>query len=121
MAHFNPADTSPVLILDDQATSRTILAQVVRSIGSGIKVQEESSPSSALVWAATHTAGLVLVDYLMPDMNGIDFICLLRQVTGYQHVPVIMITINCALPQSSDPAATTVDSGRQKPVAGDLG
>ncbi|WP_434782397.1 HD domain-containing phosphohydrolase [Ferrovum myxofaciens] len=93
MAHFNPADTSPVLILDDQATSRTILAQVVRSIGSGIKVQEESSPSSALVWAATHTAGLVLVDYLMPDMNGIDFICLLRQVPGYQHVPVIMITI----------------------------
>ncbi|NDU85134.1 MAG: response regulator [Ferrovum sp.] len=95
MPHYLASDptTSRVLVLDDQATSRTILAQVVRSISTNIQVREESSPAVALAWAATHTANLVLVDYLMPGMNGIEFIRCLRQVPGYQHVPVIMITI----------------------------
>lgn len=93
MTDFNLPDTSAVLILDDQATSRTILAQIVRGIGSGIKVQEETTPSAALAWAATHPADLVLADYLMPDMNGVEFIGRLRQLPGYQHVPVVMVTI----------------------------
>lgn len=93
MANFNLPVTSTVLILDDQATSRTILAQVVRGIGSGIIVQEETSPSAALAWAVAHPADLVLADYLMPDMNGVEFIKRLRLLPGYQLVPVIMITI----------------------------
>lgn len=93
MTNFNMPATSTVLILDDQATSRTILAQVVRGIGTGISVQEETSPSAALAWAAAHSADLVLADYLMPDMNGVEFISRLRQLPGYQHVPVVMVTI----------------------------
>lgn len=93
MNNFNLPDTSAVLILDDQATSRTILAQVVRGIGSGIRIQEETTPSAALAWAAAHPADLVLADYLMPDMNGVEFINRLRQLPGYQHVPVVMVTI----------------------------
>ncbi|WP_297481460.1 HD domain-containing phosphohydrolase [Ferrovum sp.] len=114
----NPVDTaaSAVLILDDQATSRTILAQVVRSIGAEIQVREESSPSAALAWAATHAAGLVLVDYLMPGMNGIDFIRLLRQVPGYQHVPVIMITIKRDMETRHEALDAGVTDFLSKPV-----
>jgi two-component system response regulator RpfG len=93
MANFNLPGTSAVLILDDQATSRTILSQVVSGIGPGIKVQEETMPSAALAWAAAHPADLVLADYLMPGMNGVEFISRLRQLPGYEYVPVIMITI----------------------------
>src|SRR5271169_1247450 len=91
MNYFNLPDTNVVLILDDQLTSRAILSQVVRGISSNLTLQEETSPSSALVWANTHTADLVLADYQMPGMNGIEFIRRLRQLPGYQHVPVIMI------------------------------
>ncbi|MHB1245915.1 MAG: HD domain-containing phosphohydrolase [Sulfuriferula sp.] len=93
MTNFDLPATGTVLILDDQATSRTILAQVVRGIGPGITVHEETSPSAALAWAVTHRADLVLADYLMPDMNGVEFIERLRLLPGYQLVPVIMITI----------------------------
>ncbi len=93
MTNFNLPATGTVLILDDQATSRTILAQVVRGIGPDITVQEETSPSAALAWAVTHPADLVLADYLMPDMNGVEFIKRLRLLPGYELVPVIMITI----------------------------
>jgi two-component system, response regulator RpfG len=90
----NLSDTNTVLVLDDQLTSRSILAQVVRGISPNITLKEEASPSTALAWAATHIADLVLVDYLMPGMNGVDFVRRLRQLPGYEHVPVIMITIS---------------------------
>ena len=94
MTHFNFSTTgTTVLILDDQGTSRAILTQIVRGLGSGLQVQEETTPDSALAWTGMHIADLVLVDYVMPGMNGIDFIQRLRQIAGYEHVPVIMITI----------------------------
>jgi two-component system response regulator RpfG len=82
-----------VLVVDDQPTSRTILAQVVRSINPSIAVVEKSNPEQALEWATEHTTNLVFVDYLMPEMNGIDFVRLLKKLPGYESVPVIMITI----------------------------
>ena len=94
MSSLSLPGANTVLVLDDQKTSRTILAQVVRGINSNITLQEETSPTSALSWAANHIADLVLVDYLMPDMNGIEFVRRLRQLPGYEHVPVIMITIH---------------------------
>jgi two-component system response regulator RpfG len=82
-----------VLIVDDQSTSRAILAQVVRSINPKITVAEKSNPEEALVWAAEHIADLVFVDYLMPEMNGIEFVRLLKMLPQYEYVPVMMITI----------------------------
>lgn len=93
MTLLTPSTTRTVLILDDQGTSRAILAQIVRGLGAGLLIQETTSPESALTWADTDIADLVLVDYVMPGMNGIEFIQRLRQVPGYEHVPVIMITI----------------------------
>lgn len=93
MTLLTPSTTRTVLILDDQGTSRAILAQIVRGLGAGLLIQETTSPESALTWAGTDIADLVLVDYVMPGMNGIEFIQRLRQVPGYEHVPVIMITI----------------------------
>ena len=93
MTLLTPSTTRTVLILDDQGTSRAILAQIVRGLGAGLLIQETTAPESALTWADTDIADLVLVDYVMPGMNGIEFIQRLRQVPGYEHVPVIMITI----------------------------
>ena len=86
-------DDCSVLIVDDQSTSRTILSHVVRSINPKIKVIEKTNPELALEWATQHTAELVFVDYVMPEMNGIDFVRLLKTLPSYEAVPVIMITI----------------------------
>jgi two-component system, response regulator RpfG len=79
--------------VDDQSTSRTILTHVVKSINSKIKVIEKTNPETALEWATEHTADLVFVDYVMPEMNGTDFVRLLKTLPQYESVPVIMITI----------------------------
>jgi two-component system, response regulator RpfG len=86
-------DDCCVLNIDDQSTSRAILTQVIKSINPKIKVIEKSNPEEALEWATENKADLVFVDYLMPEMNGVDFVRLLKTVPSYESVPVIMITI----------------------------
>jgi two-component system response regulator RpfG len=86
-------DDCNVLIVDDQATSRIILAHVIKSINPNTKVIEKNNPENALEWATEHTADLVLVDYVMPEMNGVDFVRLLKTLPKYESVPVIMITV----------------------------
>jgi len=34
----------------------------------------------------------VLVDYMMPDMDGIELVGRLRSLPGYEHVPIVMVT-----------------------------
>ena len=77
-------DNCSVLIVDDQSTSRTILTHVVKSINAKIKVIEKTNPEEALEWATEHTANLVFVDYVMPEMNGIDFARLLKTLPHYE-------------------------------------
>jgi two-component system response regulator RpfG len=100
-------DDCTVLIVDDQSTSRTILSHVVKSINSKIKVVEKTNPEQALEWATEHKADLVFVDYVMPEMNGTDFVRLLKTLPQYEPVPVIMITIK----KDADTRYAALDAG----------
>jgi two-component system response regulator RpfG len=93
MTNAHLFDDCSVLIIDDQSTSRTILSHVVKSINPKTSVIEKNNPTEALEWATEHTADLVLVDYVMPEMNGVEFVRLLKTLPQYKFVPVIMITI----------------------------
>jgi two-component system, response regulator RpfG len=86
-------DDCSVLVVDDQSTSRTILSHVVKNINPKTKIIEKHNPEQALEWATAHTADLVFIDYIMPEMNGLDFVRLLKTLPNYESVPVIMITV----------------------------
>lgn len=81
-----------ILIIDDQLTSRQILQQLVGSIEEDISVEAFANPLEALKWTSGNVTDLVLVDYKMPEMNGIDFIKRFRTHPSSSHVPVIMVT-----------------------------
>ncbi len=89
-----PAVKSTVLIVDDQSTGRAILEQVVRGIDVDVRVESFENPEVAVRWAGTTPADLVLVDYQMPQMDGIEFVRQLRRLPEYAHVPVVMVTVN---------------------------
>jgi len=81
-----------ILIIDDQLTSRQILQQLVISIEEGINVKAFEKPIEALKWTTSNQANLVLTDYKMPEMNGIEFIQNFRTNSGCANIPVIMVT-----------------------------
>ena len=89
-----PSARNTVMVVDDQSTGRAILEQVVLGLGERIQVQAFERPIDAVVWATRHVADLVLVDYMMPDMDGIEFVKRLRALPGYEHVPIVMVTVH---------------------------
>jgi two-component system, response regulator RpfG len=89
-----PSARNTVMVLDDQSTGRAILEQVVRSLDERVAVEGFARPVDAIVWATRHVADLVLVDYMMPDMDGIEFVLRLRDLPGYEHVPIVMVTVH---------------------------
>ncbi len=88
-----PAVQTTVLIIDDQATSRAILEEIARNLDENVSIASFARPIDAVVWAATNVADLVLIDYLMPEMNGIELASRLRGFAGYEHVPFVMVTV----------------------------
>ena len=89
-----PSARNTVMVVDDQSTGRAILEQVVRGLDERIAVESFARPIDAVVWATRHVADLVLVDYMMPDMDGIEFAQRLRSLPGYEHVPIVMVTVH---------------------------
>jgi two-component system response regulator RpfG len=89
-----PSARNTVMVVDDQSTGRAILEQVVRSLDERVAVEGFARPIDAVVWATRHVADLVLVDYMMPEMDGIEFVKRLRALPGYEHVPIVMVTVH---------------------------
>ena len=89
-----PSARNTVMVVDDQSTGRAILEQVMRGLDERVAVEGFARPVDAVVWATRHVSDLVLVDYMMPEMDGIEFVKRLRALPGYEHVPIVMITVH---------------------------
>jgi two-component system response regulator RpfG len=89
-----PPAPNTVMVVDDHADARAFLTHVMQRLDEGLQVETFVLPSQALGWAAQHAADLVLVDYMMPEMNGVALVNLLRALPGYEHVPIVMLTAN---------------------------
>lgn len=82
-----------VLVIDDSQINVTLLCRLLE------KLENCSSlsflvPESALSWCEEQIPDVVLVDYMMPEMNGIEFIRRFRQLNGCKDIPILMITAN---------------------------
>lgn len=80
-----------IMIVDDNRTYLTVLRGVVNNIG-GHHISVFSNPIDALEAAGSIEFDLVLVDYLMPEMDGVSFIRALRQLPNHRDQPIVMVT-----------------------------
>jgi two-component system response regulator RpfG len=85
--------TANVLVIDDQLTSRLIIENIVRSIGDNIKVTCHKSAVTALDVVRHYPPDLILVDYRMPEIDGVEFTRLVRAIPQCTDIPIIIITI----------------------------
>lgn len=82
-----------VVIVDDQSTGRKILEQIVKDIDSNIDVEGFSSPVDALELIQSRTPDLILTDYKMPIMDGVQFIREIRAISACRDVPAVVVTV----------------------------
>ena len=83
---------SDVLIVDDQEIFLNVLHDLVAAQFPEAHIIAHTCAETALEWARSNTADLVLVDYRMPRMDGNQFILALRSLSSYNDVPIVMVT-----------------------------
>ncbi len=79
------------LVLDDSRAMRTILKGILTEVG--FEVQEAPSVRDALAVLAQDTEfDLALVDWNLPDVEGIEFVRQVRAQRKYDRVKLMMVT-----------------------------
>jgi signal transduction histidine kinase/CheY-like chemotaxis protein len=79
-----------VLVVDDDTSNRVMLGDMLRSLGS--QVVEAKDGQEALDQYAQHKPDLVLLDYMMPNMSGLEACQALNRLYGPACCPIIMVT-----------------------------
>ena len=87
------------MIIDDSRAMRRILGETVRELG--FEVSEASNGREALdkLEAMGAPVQLMLVDWNMPEMNGLEFVTRLRQDERFQGSLIVMVTTETAVDQ----------------------
>lgn len=68
-----------ILIIDDEANQRFMLAQALRALDSDLCITTVATGEEALAAAAHKQPDLIITDYHMPAMDGLDLISELRR------------------------------------------
>jgi two-component system chemotaxis response regulator CheY len=79
------------LVIDDSRTVRIIIGKILSELG--LEVIEAGNGREGLERLQQNpSVELVLVDWNMPEMNGLDFIKTVRAQRGYDSVRIMMVT-----------------------------
>lgn len=82
-----------VLIVDDESTGRKILEKIVQTVSNDIIAASFSETAPALLWLEDNHPDLIITDYRMPDINGVEFIKKIRRRDACADIPIMMITV----------------------------
>ena len=80
-----------VLVVDDFATMRRILKTILRQIGF-TNITEADDGKTALIELKREKFGLILCDWNMPEMSGLDLLMAVRSNEGLKDIPFVMVT-----------------------------
>ena len=79
-----------ILVVDDNETNRDMFSRRLERHGHAVTVAEHGR--QALELLASHQFDLVLLDLMMPDMNGFQVLQHLKADETLRHIPVIMVS-----------------------------
>lgn len=80
-----------VLTVDDSEVNLAVYRGVLSQL-EGVEVVGYSSPKAALEWSADAMPDAVIVDYHMPEIDGLAFMEQFRRIPGSDQALIVMIT-----------------------------
>ncbi len=106
-----------VLVVDDMMSMRNIVKRSLVEIGYQ-DVQFAINGEEALEKLKSGGFGLVLLDWNMPVMSGIEVLRAMRANPGFQKIPVLMITAEAKMENIMEAVQAGVSAYLVKPFSG---
>lgn len=108
------------LVVDDSRAIRMLLVRALKQIG--YEVQEASNGREALemIEAGNSEVKLVLADWNMPEINGLDLLKRLRRNPALSSLAVVMVTTETEIEQIAEAIGAGANEYVMKPFTQDI-
>jgi len=80
----------PVLLVDDDPGVRSLLRRILET--EGYTVIEAENGRAALDRIGQRAPGAILLDLMMPEMDGFEFLSALHERAAWRQIPVVIVT-----------------------------
>jgi two-component system chemotaxis response regulator CheY len=80
-----------ILAVDDNPTMRRIIINTLKRAGY-TDVIEATDGKDAIAKLRAESIGFVITDWNMPEMDGLEFVTIIRSTEEYKNLPVLMVT-----------------------------
>jgi diguanylate cyclase (GGDEF)-like protein len=87
---YNPAYAPTIMIVDDDRSMLITMRTVLEN--DGYRIEEHENGATALSTCQQELPDLVLMDALMPGMDGFSACKALRELPGGEHLPILIVT-----------------------------
>jgi two-component system chemotaxis response regulator CheY len=109
-----------VLIVDDSRYMRNIVRSYFSELKFACTYLEAQDGKEALKQLLARHVDLVLLDWNMPNMTGIEFLKLVRGMEPYKDLPIVMITSEGAKLNVVEAFKSGITDYVIKPIDGDI-
>jgi len=113
-----PSAPKLCLVVDDSRVIRKVARRILEDLG--LEVAEAGDGVEALAWVRAAVPDVILLDWHMPVMNGMEFLSRLRQEPQGGSAKVVF----CSVENDLDRIRTALDSGADeyimKPFDGEI-
>lgn len=82
-----------VLLIDDQPTVLDIHAAIIKSLNMDLKIVSMTDPVEALAWLENKQVDLIITDFRMHKMNGMQFVQALKDTDNVLTHNIVVVTV----------------------------
>ena len=82
-----------ILVIDDQPSGRLLITEILKGVDPAAEIVAYGDPLEALAYAGKNRVDLVLTDYCMPKLDGVETIKRLREIEYMTDVPIVCVTV----------------------------
>jgi two-component system chemotaxis response regulator CheY len=81
-----------ILVVDDSSTMRRIIKNTLGRLGHKDILEAEDGAVAWKVMGETEGIDILITDWNMPEMNGLELVKKVRAEAKYEDLPIIMVT-----------------------------
>jgi CheY-like chemotaxis protein/anti-sigma regulatory factor (Ser/Thr protein kinase) len=89
----NQPNPDTVLVVDDEEPFREVLRRTLEEEGCGVLTAADGSEALQILQTHPDSVSVVILDWMMPQMSGIELLRWMKKQGHIEHIPVIMLTV----------------------------